>query len=124
MTRIGTLPLLFLLNAPLIAQRSAEDHLLAARAAYEIDSLDIALAHADSALKQDASLDGGLKFRGDIKQRQRNFHGALMDYAKAEKLDPDNPRLYVSRSAVHITQGNLKEAVRDCDRAIDLAPRS
>lgn len=123
MTRIGTLPLLLLLTGPLIAQRSAEEHLTAARAAYAIDSLNIALAHADSALKLDAQLDGGLKLRGDIKQRQRNFHGALLDYAKAEKLDPDNPRLYVSRSAVHITQGNLKEAVRDCDRAIDLDPK-
>ncbi|MBK9147871.1 MAG: tetratricopeptide repeat protein [Flavobacteriales bacterium] len=123
MIRIGTLPLLFLSVTPLLAQRTAEEHLTAARAAYAIDSLDIALAHADSALKQDAELAGGLKFRGDIKQRMRNFHGALMDYAKAEKQDPDDARLFVSRSAVHITQGNLKEAVRDCDRAIDLDPK-
>lgn len=123
MIRIGTLPLLFLSAAPLLAQRTAEEHLTAARAAYATDSLDIALAHADSALKQDAELAGGLKFRGDIKQRMRNFHGALMDYAKAEKQDPDDARLFVSRSAVHITQGNLKEAVRDCDRAIDLDPK-
>jgi len=123
MTRTGLLSFALLLPFASIAQRSADDHIAAARAAYAIDSMDIALAHADSALKADAALDGALKFRGDIKQRQRNFHGALMDYAKAEKQDPSDARLYVSRSAVHITQGNLKEAVRDCDRAIDLDPK-
>lgn len=116
--------LLPLLLAPCLihAQRSAEEHLAEARAAYQADTLELALAHADSALQLDATLDGALKFRGDIKQRQRNFHGALMDYAKAEKQDPDDARLYVSRSAVHISQGHLKEAVADCDRALKIDP--
>ncbi|MBK9177168.1 MAG: tetratricopeptide repeat protein [Flavobacteriales bacterium] len=114
---------LFLPSAlPALAQRSAEDHLAAARSAYETDTLSLALAHADSALKLDPELEGAVKFRGDIKQRQRNFHGALLDYTKAEKLNPDNARLYVSRSAVHISQGHLREAVNDCDRAIKLDP--
>jgi tetratricopeptide (TPR) repeat protein len=122
MTRFGLPTLALLLPFASIAQRSAEEHLAEARAAYVIDSLTTALAHADSAIKLDAAWDGVLKFRGDIKQRQRNFHGALLDYAKAEKLNPDDARLYVSRSAVHISQGNLKEAMRDCDRALDLNP--
>lgn len=104
------------------AQRSAEEQLESARAAYGIDSLNIALAHADSALQQDATIDGGYKLRGDIKQRQRNFHGALLDYTRAEKQDPDDARLYVSRSAVHITEGHFREAVQDCDRAIKIDP--
>jgi tetratricopeptide (TPR) repeat protein len=105
-----------------LAQRSAEEQLASAREAYGIDSLSIALAHADSALQQDANIDGGYKLRGDIKQRQRNFHGALLDYTRAEKQDPDDARLYVSRSAVHITEGHLREAVQDCDRAIKIDP--
>lgn len=116
--------LLTVLLAPctLLAQRTAEDHLEAARSAYAADTLSLALAHADSAIQLDASIQGGLKLRGDIKQRQRNFHGAMMDYTRAEKVDPDDPRLFVSRSAVHITEGNLKEAVQDCDRALKLDP--
>ena len=121
MTRSLLLAALF---APcsLFAQRTAQEHLAAARTAYEADTLSLALAYADSAVGLDANIIGGLKLRGDIKQRQRNFHGAMMDYTRAEKVEPENPRLYVSRSAVHITEGNLKEAVQDCDRAIKLDP--
>ena len=104
------------------AQTTAEQHMAAARQAYGIDSLNMALMHADSALKLDVEIDGGFKLRGDIRQRQRNFHGALMDYTQAEKREPENARLFVSRSAVHISEGHLKEAVRDCDRAIDIDP--
>ena len=111
-----------LLPASLFAQHTAQEHLAAARAAYKADTLSLALAHADSAIQLDASIPGGLKFRGDIKQRQRNFHGALMDYTKAEKLDATDPRLFVSRSAVHITEGHLREAVADCDKALKLDP--
>lgn len=119
MTRHGLLLLAFLPLA-LLAQRSPADHLAEARRAYGTDALDLALAHADSALRADPDLPGGMKLRGDIKQRQRNFHGALLDYTKAEKQDPNDPRLFVSRSAIHISQGHLKEAVADCDRAIAL----
>lgn len=121
MTRSLLLAALF---APcsLLAQRTAQEHLAAARTAYEADTLSLALAYADSAVELDANIIGGLKLRGDIKQRQRNFHGAMMDYTRAEKVEPENPRLYVSRSAVHITEGNLKEAVQDCDHALKLDP--
>ncbi len=116
--------LLALLLAPcaLFAQGSAQDHLTAARTAYEADTLSLALAYADSAIQLDPNIMGGLKLRGDIKQRQRNFHGAMMDYTRAEKVEPENPRLFISRAAVHISEGNLKEAVQDCDRAIKLDP--
>ncbi len=111
-----------LLSLTATAQRSASEHLAQARSAYGTDDLELALAHADSALRIDGSAEGGYKLRGDIKQRMRNLHGALLDYAKAEKQQPDDARLYVSRSAVHISQGHLKEAVADCDRAIRLNP--
>ncbi|MFN3876100.1 MAG: tetratricopeptide repeat protein [Flavobacteriales bacterium] len=122
MLRPTFLPLALTCAGPLLAQRSAEEHLAAARAAYAIDSLSIALAHADSAVGLNGDLPGALKLRGDIKQRQRNLNGALHDYLNAEKVEPANARLYVSRSALHIAMGNLKEAVRDCDKAIGLDP--
>lgn len=103
-------------------QRSAEDHLRLALDAYTATGWDRALAHADSAIALDNELPGAYKLRGDIRQRQNNLHGALVDYAKAEKQNDTDPRLYVSRSAVHITEGRLKEAMRDIDRALKLNP--
>lgn len=107
----------------LCAQRSAEEQLALAQQAYAADTFALALAHADSALKMDESIPGGYKLRGDIKQKQRDMHGALLDYTKAAKLEPENARLYVSRSAVHISEGRLKEAVRDADLALNIDPQ-
>ena len=103
-----------------LAQPSADDHLKNAQAAYKANELTIAQAYADSAIALEPGIPGGYKLRGDIKQRQLDMHGALMDYVKAEKVEPDNPRLYVSRSAVHITEERVKEAMRDIDKALDL----
>ncbi|HMC96407.1 MAG TPA: tetratricopeptide repeat protein [Flavobacteriales bacterium] len=112
-----------LLPCAAIAQRTAEDHLALAQQAYkDTAQLGLALAHADTALSLDANIAGGYKLRGDIKQKKRDMHGALMDYTRAAKQEPDNSRLYVSRSAVHISEGQLKEAVRDADMAIKLDP--
>jgi len=109
-----------ILPLALFAQPDADDHLKMAQAAYKANDLDVALAYADSAVRMDETIPGGLKLRGDIKQRKHDLHGALLDYVKSEKIEPDNPRLYVSRSAIHITEGRIKEAIRDIDRALDL----
>ncbi len=103
-----------------LAQPAAEDHLRNAQAAYKASEWKTAQAYADSAIALDPSIPGGYKLRGDIKQRQQDMHGALMDYVKAEKVEPDNARLYVSRSAVHITEERIKEAMRDIEKALDL----
>lgn len=97
-------------------------HIERSRKAYAAEDYELALAYADSALRVDAELPGGLKLRGDIKQRQNDLHGALVDYTRAERLDNTDPRLYVSRSAVYVTEGRLKEAVRDTERALELDP--
>ncbi len=112
------------LMMPLFAwgQNEGLYHLAEARKAYTANELDLALAHADSAVSLDNKLPGALKLRGDIKQRQANYHGALVDYTKAERVDDTDARLYVSRSAIYITEGRLKEATRDASKAIKLAP--
>lgn len=77
-----------LLPLALLAQPDADDHLKSAQAAYKAeDYYATALAHADSALVLEASIPGGYKLRGDIKQRQLDFHGAMMDYVSPEKLN-------------------------------------
>jgi tetratricopeptide (TPR) repeat protein len=101
----------------------AQTHLDKARTAYKADELAIALVYADSAIAADQTVPGGYKLRGDIKQRQKNLHGALADYTKAEKYTPDDARLYVSRSAVYISEGRVKEAIGDADKALKLDPK-
>lgn len=108
---------------PSLTGNEALAHLEQARTAYTAEEYDLALTYADSALRVDDALPGGLKLRGDIKQRQNDLHGALIDYTKAERLDDSDPRLYVSRSAVYVTEGRLKEAIRDTDRALKLDPK-
>jgi tetratricopeptide (TPR) repeat protein len=101
----------------------AAAHLQQARSAYGAAQYDVALAHADSAIRMDETIPGGYKLRGDIRQRQQNLHGALLDYTRAEMLNDQDARLYVSRSSIHVTEGRVKEAMRDADRAIDLDPK-
>lgn len=104
------------------APNDALAHLEKARMAYTAQDYDLALAHADTALSHDDKVPGGLKLRGDIKQRRNDLHGALVDYTKAERIDKNDPRLYVSRSAVYITEGRLRDAIKDTDRALKLDP--
>jgi tetratricopeptide (TPR) repeat protein len=114
-----------LLIAPafaLHAQTDALAYLEAARQAYATKDYPTAEAMADSALKRDGKLPGGHKLRGDIRQKQGNLHGALLDYVKAEKLDRNDARLYISRSAIHITEGRLSDAMKDLDKARKLTP--
>lgn len=110
------------LSNSLAAQTKADEQLARANEAYTTMSYELALAFADSAITLNDKLAGAHKLRGDIKQRQKNFHGALLDYVLAEKLDDKDPRLFISRSAIHITEGRLKEAMRDIDRALKLDP--
>ena len=63
------------------------------------------------------------KLRGDIHQRKRDYNGAISDYKRSEALDNTDPRLYVSRSALRITDGNYKGGLRDADKALELDPK-
>lgn len=102
--------------------RYASDPAATARQFYERGALDSALVHADRALRTDAADAALWKLRGDIRQRMKDNEGALQDYKQSEALDPSNPRLFVSRSALRITEGNLKGALKDLERAAELAP--
>jgi tetratricopeptide (TPR) repeat protein len=113
--------LLLILPCALSAQTDrAVQHLEHARTAYAAARYAEALLHADSALAVNEAVPGGYKLRGDIKQRNADLHGALLDYVRAEKQNDQDPRLFVSRSAIHVTEGRVKEAVRDADRALAL----
>ncbi|MBL7962422.1 MAG: tetratricopeptide repeat protein [Flavobacteriales bacterium] len=103
-------------------QGSAQEHLAAARSAYDAGRYTDALSLADSAIAHDQALAAAYKLRGDVHQRNKEMERAMADYGQAERLDPVDARLYVSRSAARITGGNLKGAQKDLDRALSLTP--
>lgn len=111
---------LVLMVAPAFAQGDAQACMVAASAEYEAGHLDSAMANVDRAIALDPTLAGAFKLRGDIHQLRREFDPAMEDYRSSEKLDNTNPRLYVSRSALHITEGNAKGGLRDADKALAL----
>lgn len=121
--KILSILLLSLFAIPALAQSDAEIHLKAATAAYDAGKLDSALAETDRAIAFDPAFAKAFKLRGDIHQRKREHVAALDDYKASEKLDDTDPRLFVSRSALRITDGNYKAGLRDADKAIELDPK-
>src|SRR5690606_30833211 len=61
--------------------------------------------------------------RGDVHQRQRDFDAADEDYKRSAQIDDSDPRLFVSRSALNITEGNVTGGLRNADKAIALDPK-
>ena len=120
--KILTALLLSLSVIPAFAQPDAETHMMAATAAYDVGKLDSALAEVDRAIAFDPALAKAFKLRGDIHQHKRKYDAAMDDYKVSEKLDDTDPRLYVSRSALRITDGNYKAGLRDADKALELDP--
>lgn len=108
---------------PAIAQPGAQDPLAAATTAYRAGLLDSAMAQVGRAIALDPTLAGAFKLRGDIHQRLQHYDAALADYNTSEDLNDTNPRLYVSRSALRITDGNYRAGLRDADKALALDPK-
>lgn len=121
--KILTTVFLSLFLTPLFAQQDAHAYMEGATRAYSTGNLDSALVKVDEAISLDPSLAPAFKLRGDIHQHMREFDAAMADYKSSEKLDNTDPRLYVSRSALHITEGNAKGGLRDADKALALDPK-
>lgn len=120
--RTITAVLAFATHLLLQAQGPGSEALAQARTAYDAADLQQARTYVDQAISAEPQLAAAYKLRGDILQRERAFEEAMADYNKAEDLDPKDVRLFVSRSALRLSMGNYRAAVRDADRAIFLAP--
>ena len=107
---------------PAFTQSQAQARLDAAQAEYAAGRLDSALVHVEHAIILDPQLAKAYKVRGDIHQHQKDFDAAMADYKISEQLDDTDPRLFVSRSALRITEGNYKAGLREADKALELDP--
>lgn len=114
--------LLVSLSFSLFAQTDAQHKLDAANAAYTAGHLDSAMILVDQVITLAPEQAKAYKLRGDIHQQQKDFVAAMADYKTSEKLDPKDPRLFISRCALLITQGNFKGGLQEADKALDLDP--
>ncbi|HRO39862.1 MAG: tetratricopeptide repeat protein [Flavobacteriales bacterium] len=122
MKYIILIPALALVPVHGFAQSPGIELFSSANAAYTAGQLDSALARVDRAIALEPGLAQAFKLRGDIHQRQHRHDAALADYKTSEQLDAGDPRLYVSRSALFITEGKAKAGLREADKALELAP--
>ncbi|MFZ1665665.1 MAG: tetratricopeptide repeat protein [Flavobacteriales bacterium] len=102
------------------AQDTARIALKPALSAYSRGALDSAFALVNAVILDHPGLEPAYKLRGDIHQRKLRYEEAMEDYDNAENLSRTDPRLYVSRSALRIAEGNNKGALRDAEKAIEL----
>lgn len=91
--------------------------------AYQAGHLDSSMVLVDRAIGLDPALAAAYKLRGDIHQREQDFAAAMADYGASAKLNDQDPRLFVSRSALQISMGNAKAGLRDADKALALDPK-
>jgi tetratricopeptide (TPR) repeat protein len=62
--------------------------------------------------------------RGYLYRRKEKFAEALVDFEKAEKIDPGNPRLHRERAYVHYSMKKYPETDAELTKAIKLDPRN
>lgn len=60
--------------------------------------------------------------RGIAKDKLNDYTGAIEDYNKTIELDPKNTDAYNSLCKIEALHGSSNEALKDCDRAINLNP--
>jgi tetratricopeptide (TPR) repeat protein len=62
--------------------------------------------------------------RGYARQTQRDLDGAMTEYGKAIRLNPNSAEAYIGRGSVRIDMGDLDGAIADYDRAIQIEPNN
>jgi small glutamine-rich tetratricopeptide repeat-containing protein alpha len=63
-----------------------------------------------------------LKKEGNAKLQQQDYKGAIAEYTKAIRLDPENAVYFSNRSAAYAYMKDYNEAIKDGNRAIQRRP--
>ncbi len=80
-----------------------------------------AIRDYSAALESDPNFVDAYINRGQVRQSQRDFEGAIADYSKAIELKPDAGAYYV-RGTVRQAKRDMDGALVDYSRAISLDP--
>ncbi|WP_369765263.1 tetratricopeptide repeat protein [Flavobacterium sp. WC2429] len=88
---------------------------------YKINDSNKALSYFEKALELDAFNADALRYRGEIKYDSDDYNGAIEDYTKAIKINPD-ASYYFSRGLAFYYLKDYKNALKDMDVAIKLDP--
>jgi tetratricopeptide (TPR) repeat protein len=83
---------------------------------------DRAVANFTTAIKMDCTLWVGYYFRGAANKLLNNLEDARKDFAKASTLNKKISEPYLEMGKVAFYQNDMKEAVRQLNQAIQLAP--
>src|SRR5207249_2297716 len=81
-----------------------------------------ALAHLSAALSHRPAFVWIPLLQGYAHGQLEDFAAAEADFRKAVELDPNEYGIYVNRGAMRLRKGDLKEAVDDLKRALELKP--
>ncbi|MBT3200628.1 MAG: tetratricopeptide repeat protein [Phycisphaerales bacterium] len=65
-----------------------------------------------------------LCMRGSLNRRGKKYDAALADFAAAEKLEPDNPRVFRYRGNLYFETKKYKQSEADLSKALELEPRN
>lgn len=101
-----------LLLPGLVAQEN--NHLEAARSAYEAEDFSKVIALLDST----ASDFETLMILGDALQKKEKYQSALRTYNKAAALSSNNEDLFINRASAKIWQENYSDALNDLKSAL------
>jgi len=63
-------------------------------------------------------------FLGDLYFKVLNLPGAMKEFAKASRIEPENDYLYLKMGLIYRASGNFDEAVMQLQKAIALAPNN
>ena len=94
-------------------------------------ALDVLLVEGKKrGMLKDEYMPQWLKFFLDISQWLKFFFTSgdleknINDFTKAIQLDPDDAEAYFNRGSAYMDLGNLKQAIQDFERYLELAPNA
>ncbi len=109
-------------GAPVFAQKSADDLLKNAQAAFERGQAREALKLVRQAVEVDPANTQALYFSGRLRESLHEYTGAIEDFGAMLKLQPGAANVYQLRGAAHFKAGQISESIADFDKEIELVP--
>jgi len=77
----------------------------------------------DENLGKDKPIDiDVINTRGNLKFKEKDYNGAILEYSKAIEINPDFEKAYHNRALAHNKLENYNEAIKDYNKLIEINP--